>query len=836
MDNYNLKKLRSILKKAPGNTKENFFNNYNNLITEKEISAKIIDDVIQIIAMLLVIGDSSLTKMAYYLSIHLGIITKDYTILRDISARLRYYPVTNLVNRSSDDSDTNPNSINSILSEVFSSIYRDDYYQTEEQYYFGKRIRNEKNVRAIAPTSYGKSQLMIQKCINKYHAGNKVCLIIPTKSLLSQTVSEIIKRNGNRRNVITHPDMMTSQLSSKPHISVVTQERLMSIITNFPNASYDYIFVDEAHNLFDKDQRALLLARDIIILKTRNPATHIDYYSPFIVSPEKSLDIVGVENNFIISRINEFVKVPQFYIWEEDNAATSIYDQFFDKFFDFEKTNGNIFSTTVRYSGEKNIIYANKPSDIELIADSLTNYVNEVSFCEKSKAIIEEACKSLSTLVHGSYNLIKLLKHGIVISHGRMTDIVKGYTEYLFKTVPELKYIVTTSTLLEGVNIPAEKIFIFDYGKGKGNLSGPAFHNLIGRICRFKDIFKESNPDITLLIPKVYIMQNKQFMRQKANAKNFIRAVAKEDLPQKENLLNPLLEEYNEKDKVERRIKETTILGNIDNKHYSQYEKISKTQPILAQTDFGKFCFKNGVNFFDIFSFEKIIGQKLERINTINNADLLVDILIKYILEPTYNSSNKEWIYKIFTNNTAKERILEILRNRTSNDYNFAQLVAIDIKRWQSSINTYGNNVVYVGKIGDCNKKGISGPFNNYHMFNVDKNNLMASYAVSLEKENLDNIDYDIMPIVETLNDLGKIDEILYKRLKYGTDNPLAIDLIKLGVDLSLANIIVASQTLAEMFEKENDSLVCIDKDELLERMNAAKIPKIYIKSVEDLL
>ena len=112
----------------------------------------------------------------------------------------------------------------------------------------------------------------------------------------------------------------------------------------------------------------------------------------------------------------------------------------------------------------------------------------------------------------------------------------------------------------------------------------------------------------------------------------------------------------------------------------------------------------------------------------------------------------------------------------------------------------------------------------------------MASYAVSLEKENLDNIDYNLMPVIETLNDLQKIDDTLYKRLKYGTDNDFAIGLIRLGFDLSLATIIVKNKMLLEVFEKKDNAVRCTNKEELLSRMEKNNLSRIYIKLVNDLL
>lgn len=835
MNDFTLKNLRKALKKIERSESEGILDDYKKVILREEIDEKATHRLLNLIAVLVVSGDAHLIKMAYYMAIHVGICANDYAVLRDISTRLGYYPVINLVDRIEKRNTQDFDDMSSLLPKVFASIYKGEYYRTEEQYYFTEKVKTLDNVRAIAPTSYGKSQLMIQKCIDKFQSGNRVCIITPTKSLLMQTVSEITKNKGDRHNVITHPDMMTNGIATKPHIAVLTQERLLSIVSSFPDISYKYIFVDEAHNILDKDPRAVVLARAIIILKTRDPSASVDYYSPFIQSPDEALDIVGVSNDYEISRIDEFIKVPQFYIWREDNAKMQVYDQFIDLCFDYKTTSRSIFSTTIDFSGNKNVIYANKPSDIEYIADKLAACTEEIIYCEKSKAIIEEACKSLSALVHGSYNLIHLLKHGIVISHGRMTDVVKNYVEYLFKNIPELKYIVTTSTLLEGVNIPAERIFIYDYSKGKGNLSTSSFHNLVGRICRFRDVFSEHNTSAELLIPKIYLMSSKEFSRKNSDIEKFVRNVAKDDSSPKEPILNPLLEEYNAKDKVERRIKETTVLGNIDTKHCSEYERISQTQPVSAQTSFGRLCFKNGIEFFDIFSFENAIEEQLKRVDMIDNADTLLKVVIRHVLEPTYSPSNNSWIYTLFTSIYTYNKILAVLKNRTSGDFNFSKLIALDIGNWMKHVKESGSHVAYVGKIGDCDKNKRKGSFNNYHVFDSSNTNLMASYAVSLEKENLDNIDYNLMPIIEVLNGLGKIESIFYKRLKYGTDDDFSIGLIRLGADLALANTITAKEGFKELFTSNNENLICVDKIRLLERMNKAKVPSILIKSADDI-
>jgi replicative superfamily II helicase len=48
-----------------------------------------------------------------------------------------------------------------------------------------------------------------------------------------------------------------------------------------------------------------------------------------------------------------------------------------------------------------------------------------------------------------------------------MPENVRLYVEHAFSKIDTIKYIVTSSTLLQGVNIPAEKIFLLDTKKGR---------------------------------------------------------------------------------------------------------------------------------------------------------------------------------------------------------------------------------------------------------------------------------------------------------------------------------------------------------------------------------
>lgn len=107
-----------------------------------------------------------------------------------------------------------------------------------------------------------------------------------------------------------------------------------------------------------------------------------------------------------------------------------------------------------------------------------------------------------------------------------MPDSIRIYIEDLYKKDAAIKYVVTSSTLLSGVNLPAERLFILDNRRGKSYLSHDSFMNLIGRVCRFSEIFNSHSGNLHLLEPRIYLVFGIYFSRN-ANCEEYLKKVAK---------------------------------------------------------------------------------------------------------------------------------------------------------------------------------------------------------------------------------------------------------------------------------------------------------------------
>ena len=150
-----------------------------------------------------------------------------------------------------------------------------------------------------------------------------------------------------------------------------------------------------------------------------------------------------------------------------------------------KKPERKAFIAKILGDGFGNILYSNGPDEAEKTAMALYRIINSRKTSDED---ISNSVNSLREFVHEEYNLIKCLKKGIGYHYGAMPDIAKTAVEDLFKW-GKISYVACTSTLLEGVNLPAKNIFIENPKLGLEPMDDSSFWNLAGRAGRLmKDL------------------------------------------------------------------------------------------------------------------------------------------------------------------------------------------------------------------------------------------------------------------------------------------------------------------------------------------------------------
>lgn len=135
---------------------------------------------------------------------------------------------------------------------------------------------------------------------------------------------------------------------------------------------------------------------------------------------------------------------------------------------------------------QSNLIYANGPDEAERVALQIAE-----SLAAREPTLLRMALSKLAAeSVHEKYVLAKCVLKGIGFHYANIPTIVRQEIESAF-WAGELDYLVCTSTLLQGVNLPAKNLFMLSPTKGQNTPLGSVdFWNLAGRAGRLRQEFQ----------------------------------------------------------------------------------------------------------------------------------------------------------------------------------------------------------------------------------------------------------------------------------------------------------------------------------------------------------
>jgi hypothetical protein len=449
---------------------------------------------------------TSYADLAYYIILKYSLQYKDYAPLYDFAVNFGFYPIAKAI---LSNSLYHGNLISSCLGDIKLNQFLNDRKDTLtlEQYIASSSFlkENDQETCYLAPTSFGKSSLIVDQIKQLGDLPSRIVVLVPTKSLLIQTL-QMIREASLRRKIMIHDEMYGGENS---FIAVFTQERALRLLTKHETC-FDMIIVDEAHNLLKDDSRSILLSRVIAKNRGLNPSQRVLYFSP-LLQDANSLRLTS--DQIISSHIVRFnVKEPEIYELRLDKEVYQ-YNRFLNKFYKLQE-NRELKDYLLANSGEKNFVYNYRPKNVELLAGELCEIVPQIDPTDE----ISEVAHILANEVHPDFYAIEHLKHGVVYLHGKLPDIVKEYLEFKYKTLAELKYIVANSVILEGMNLPIDTLFIFN----TRSLHGKELMNLIGRVNRLNTIFGQAESRLQRLLPKVHFINNVKHNRAGSKMENQI--------------------------------------------------------------------------------------------------------------------------------------------------------------------------------------------------------------------------------------------------------------------------------------------------------------------------
>jgi hypothetical protein len=344
------------------------------------------------------------------------------------------------------------------------------------------------------PTSMGKSFVMRMFIKKQIQDGGQFnyALVVPTKALINEVSHKIthelleLLKSQNYRVVKSAGDLALEE--SHNYIYVMTPERLLYLLIRHPEKSIDYLFIDEAHKITSKDKRSVFYYKDIDMLAQREQKPHVFFASPNIPNPEIYLKLIPdtLEATDLSSKKlrTTFSPVSQVkYLIDCIEGSLRLYNDHSGQFVDIGRMpTSSQFSRLVSHLGRdaQSIVYYNSKDKAIQAAIDYTELEQD-----KHDADLEKVAKAIETQVHKEYFLAKLIRKGVAYHIGYLPAAIRQKIEELFRA-KKIVAMFCTSTLVEGVNLPADNLFITTYRKGCGmtKMTSVDFKNLVGRVGR----------------------------------------------------------------------------------------------------------------------------------------------------------------------------------------------------------------------------------------------------------------------------------------------------------------------------------------------------------------
>jgi len=347
-----------------------------------------------------------------------------------------------------------------------------------------------------APTSFGKT-FIVYEIIKKIRYEN-VVLVFPTISLLSENFEKLISSLSN-----TFWDYKIHTLSEDNDIAdkniwIFTPERFLSFTDKHSDQKFDFIFIDEIYKIdnefiIDKEttgENERDIAYRVALSYACEKSSDLLLAGPYMnMANQSSFANFVRENNFAVINYND-IEIVNKTITSIKNKKQYVIDGIrieLDESSKFSKVCD--IAVALTNSRENTIIYNNYKSGTERYAKEIIARLDqkEIKFVSDDQ-VYQMFVQHLENTYSTEWIVVKALKYGIGIHHGLVPKYIQKEIINLFNK-GTLLYLISTTTITEGVNTSAKNIIITSNKKGRKNLKPFDAKNIAGRAGRFLQHF-----------------------------------------------------------------------------------------------------------------------------------------------------------------------------------------------------------------------------------------------------------------------------------------------------------------------------------------------------------
>ena len=716
----------------------------------------------------------------------------------------------------------------------------DNKYFTDSQYDLFCKLKESKQLSFSGPTSMGKSFIIktfIHYILEKRNNVN-FCIIVPTRALINQ-YSLDIKSELNQllleNNIKVLSTSSTSEITGQEsynYIFILTPERLLNYLSNKDNPKLNFLFIDEAHKLAEEnDYRSvtLYLAIEKCLFKFKD--IKIYFASPNVSNPEIFLKLFYKNPNDFYKTIETPVIQNLFFINLLDHQVISINDiNNYTFSCPIAKSQSSLDVIYYLGSNQSNIIYCNSVGKtIEKAREFRRYFMNlESNFNDYQKLEIKNTIKLIKDFIHDDYYLVDCLDYGIGFHFGNLPQVIRNSIEHLFKK-GIIKFLFCTSTLLEGVNLPAKNVFILVNKKHKSNMSRIDFWNLAGRAGRLN---YELSGNIFCIRENILDWKKTDIIdnRLDINLDTCIDLQIKKNAKKIERILNDDKDIRFQSETQKEINKYIANIISIDTLELNNEYKsplidkllkgnkeiiIQKAQEVIEKLDVPREIMQNNHSIM-IKDQDRVYNYLQKNANKLDNIILTNQVKYKRCLEiletfyEIYNwSENESKLSKVDS-----LKYYALLMNKWINGFSLKQIINDALEHYQEK----EKKVIFYDK-GETITE----------LFNI-KNKRHVNEIINQSIRDIENILR--FTLQKYFNNYHKMLVGLFSELRagynwatfleYGTKDTIAITLQNMGISRHIAHLLI--KDYSEYLELHNNKLIRVNKEALLRQLDKGSL------------
>lgn len=360
---------------------------------------------------------------------------------------------------------------------------------------------------ASAPTASGKTFLILKWLVDAVRRGlaRVVIYLAPTRALVSEVESSLSEAMADNPNVeVTSLPLRKKYLGAmnagNRTVFVLTQERVHLLANALEeDVVVDLLVVDEAQKIGD-NQRGVVLQDAVERVSRANPAMKALFVSPATQNPEALLDDIPISSSpsaimsdtpTILQNVIYAEQVPRrpkewlLKLRVEDELVDLGTLKLSNKPMGVRKRLAFIAAAVGQRGGT--LVYVNGAAEAEEVALLISQVIEHET---APNQVLKDLADLIRRCVHRRYQLANLVEKGVGFHYGNMPSLVRLEVERLFRQ-GTIKFLVCTSTLIEGVNLSCRTIVVRGPKKGRLTTMEPHdFWNMAGRAGRWGNEFQ----------------------------------------------------------------------------------------------------------------------------------------------------------------------------------------------------------------------------------------------------------------------------------------------------------------------------------------------------------